>query len=209
MKEYKLLNRVLPGKENKQKREILRHAADCFREYGIAATSIEMIKEKSKFSVGSIYHHFKNKEAIIAQLVLAAVEDLYNYRQLYLLDAKNFEECIYALVLSYLDWVEDHPHFAYLMLSEKLEVHAGEYCEILEEKRAFSRQRIVDWLLLPENKTGLNDDVPYDLYSSFINGIPEHYCKYWFLERVKGNPKMYKKQIALAVWGVFKSFRME
>lgn len=162
MKEYKLLNRVLPGKENKQKREILRHAADCFHEYGIAATSIEMIKEKSKFSVGSIYHHFKNKESIIAQLVLASVEDLYNYRQLYLLDAKNFEECIYALVLSYLDWVEDHPHFAYLMLSEKLEVHAGEYCEILEEKRAFSRQRIVDWLLLPENKAGLNDEVPHD-----------------------------------------------
>lgn len=165
-----------------------------------------MIKEKSKFSVGSIYHHFKNKEDLVAQLVLAAVEDLNNYRQLYLMDAKNFEECIYALVLSYLDWVEDHPHFAYLMLSEKLEVYAGEYCEMLNEKRAISRQRIIDWLLLPENKGGLNEDISADLYSSFINGIPEHYCKYWFLGRVKENPKFHKKKIALAVWSVFKSF---
>lgn len=125
MKKLKLLNRVYPGSKNQTKRMILRHAAQCFNEYGVEATSMEMIRERTKLSIGGIYHHFKTKEAITAALVFAAIDDLFSYRQQYLLDARKFEECIYALVLSYLDWMDEHPNFAKIMLAEKFAVYTG------------------------------------------------------------------------------------
>jgi len=48
--------------------QILLDALDCFLEQGIETTSIEMIRAKSESSVGAIYHHFKNKEGIVAAL---------------------------------------------------------------------------------------------------------------------------------------------
>lgn len=209
MKELKLLNRVYPGKENQTKRMILRHAATCFDEYGIEKTSIDMIKKRTQLSIGGIYHHFKTKEAIIAALVLAAIDDLFNYRQRYLLDAKSFEECIYALVLSYLDWVDEHPRFAKIMLSEKFDVHVGEFKSDLIQRKINNRKKIFNWVVLPENQSGLNKDLPAELYSSFINGIPEHYCKYWLLDRVGHSPKYYRKEIARSVWQVVSSFTKE
>lgn len=135
MKELKLLNRIYPGKENQTKRLVLKHAIECFYQYGVDATSIDMIKAKSNLSIGGIYHHFKNKEAIIAALVLAAIDDLFSYRQRYLLSAKSFEECIYALVLGYLDWMDEHPGFAKIMLAEKFDIYAGEFKKDIAQKK--------------------------------------------------------------------------
>lgn len=207
MKELELLNRIYPGKENQTKRTILKDAVDCFYIYGVDATSIDMIREKSKLSIGGIYHHFKTKEAIIVALVLAAIDDLFTYRQRYLLNAKNFEECIYALVLAYLDWMEEHPSFAKIMLAEKFDVYTGEFKKDLAQRKIDNRKKLLNWIVLPEFQSDLNKDLPAELYSSFINGIPEHYCKYWLLDRVGSSPKKYRKEIAKSVWIVISSYK--
>ena len=62
-----LLERLYPGRRAFKTTNIIR----CFRlflEQGIETTSIEMIRAKSESSVGAIYHHFKNKEGIVAVL---------------------------------------------------------------------------------------------------------------------------------------------
>lgn len=209
MKNLKILSRIYPGKENQTKRLILKNALQCFDKYGVEKTSMEMICEKTKLSIGGVYYHFNTKEAIAASLVLISIDDLFNYRQRYLLDAKNFEECIYALVLSYIDWVDEHPQFAKIMLSEKFDICLGEYkCEVVKRKLN-NRKKLVEWLRLPEFKSNANTDIPLDLYSSFINGIPEHYCKYWLLERVSKSPKHYRKEIARSVWRIIESYQEE
>lgn len=63
-----LLERLYPGRRAALKRQILLDALGCFLEQGIETTSIEMIRAKSESSVGAIYHHFKNKEGIVAAL---------------------------------------------------------------------------------------------------------------------------------------------
>ena len=205
MKDLILLNRVYPGKSNQVKRVILKHAVSCFYKYGIEATNIEMIKDRAKISVGTIYYHFKNKEGIVAHLVLAAIEDLFVYRQRYLLDAQNFQESIYALVLSYVDWVDEHPNFAQIMFSGKFDVYTSDYKNELNNKKLINRKKILDWFDLPENYYKTND-IPFDLFSSLINGPTEHYCKYWLLGRVEKSPKYFRKELAHATWISIKQY---
>lgn len=208
MKKQKILSRVYPGKENQTKRLILKNAVQCFGEYGVENTSMEMICEKTKLSIGGLYYHFKTKEALVASLVLISIDDLFGYRQRYLLDAKNFEECIYAFVISYIDWVDEYPEFAKIMLSEKFDVQVGEYKNELIQRKLDNRKKLMDWLMLPEFQDNANKDIPIELYSSFINGIPEHYCKYWLLGRVSRRPKYYRKEIARSVWRIINDYQI-
>lgn len=205
MKELELLNRVYPKENDQIKRSILSNAICCFHEQGIDSTTIDMIKIRSGLSVGTIYYHFKNKEGIIAHLVFAALEDLFKWPQRYLLDAKSFQECIYALVLSYADWVDTHPQFAQILLSGKFNVYMGEHAEELMYRKVTYRKKLLEWMQLPEYKYNL-DHIPLDLLSSLVNGTTEHYCKYWLLNRVKRSPKQYRRELAHATWLIIKQY---
>mgnify|MGYP006202907829 CR=1 FL=1 len=66
-----LLERSYPGRRAELKRDIFRKALRLFNEQGIEATTIEMIRDRSGASIGSLYHHFGNKERIIGALYLA------------------------------------------------------------------------------------------------------------------------------------------
>lgn len=199
MKDLVLLNRVYPGKKNQVKRLILKHAVCCFYEFGIEASNLEMIKERANVSIGTIYYHFKSKEGLVAQLVLTAVNDIFNYRKNYLLDAKSFEECVYALVIGYIDWVEDHPKFAQIMFAGKFDVHTSLYQNDLNKSKSENRKKLQEWFELPEFQHDFNG-VPLDIISSLINGPVEHYCRYWLLNRVKNSPKKFKKELAQSAW---------
>lgn len=205
MKDLNLLNRVYPNKSDQTKRIILKHAVCCFYEKGLESTTIEMIRIRSNLSIGTIYYHFKTKEGIIAHLVFAAIDDLFNWRQRYLLDARSFQECVYAFVLSYADWVDSHPNFAQILLSGKFDVHTGEYTDQLKKRKLDNRKIVHDWLSMPEYKYDI-ENIPQDLISSLINGITEHYSKYWLLDRVKLSPKHYRKELAHATWIVIKEY---
>lgn len=56
-----------------RKDEILQAALACFSEHGVDATTIEMIRDRSGASIGSLYHHFGNKERIHGELYLAGI----------------------------------------------------------------------------------------------------------------------------------------
>ena len=67
--------RVEPGPRKEHKRLILSCALACFNELGIQATTVETIRERANSSIGSIYHHFGNKDGLIAALFFAALDD--------------------------------------------------------------------------------------------------------------------------------------
>lgn len=51
-------------------------ASDCFAEQGFHCTSMATIASRSGLSIGSLYHFFENKEAIIEAIVKSQVERL-------------------------------------------------------------------------------------------------------------------------------------
>jgi AcrR family transcriptional regulator len=52
----------------KKKRQIYRKAMELFSEYGYKNTTMKDISEETGISIGSIYHHYRNKEAILFEL---------------------------------------------------------------------------------------------------------------------------------------------
>ncbi len=56
--------------------QILKAAADCFREHGFHGASVAQISKTARMSPGHIYHYFDNKEAIIASIVAEDVEQV-------------------------------------------------------------------------------------------------------------------------------------
>jgi AcrR family transcriptional regulator len=85
---------------------ILAAALEVFTEKGYAATTIADVRERSGASVGSIYHHFGDKEGIAAALY---VECLHDYQEAFL-DAfageRSAERGVKAMVRQHLRWVE-------------------------------------------------------------------------------------------------------
>ena len=88
-----------------RKQEILQAAIACFNELGIEATSIDAIRTRSGASVGSIYHHFGNKEGIVAYLFLNGLDDYWQRLLAALQQAADAEAGVRAMVSCYVEWV--------------------------------------------------------------------------------------------------------
>jgi AcrR family transcriptional regulator len=81
-----------------RKREILDAALRGFAEKGLAGTTVEEVRRRSGASVGSIYHHFGDKEGIAAALYVASLQDYQRGLQELLADGSGPEQTIRALV---------------------------------------------------------------------------------------------------------------
>ncbi len=130
-----LLERLYPGRRAALKRQILLDALDCFLEHGIEATSIEMIRAKSETSVGAVYHHFKNKEGIVAALFFSALDDQTALRDEYLKQVKTLQEVVFGLIHSYVDWVSEQPEFAKFLITAHFNIMQGEEQQQLAQKK--------------------------------------------------------------------------
>ena len=194
-----LLERLYPGRRAVLKRQILLDALSCFLENGIETTSIEMIRSKSDSSVGAIYHHFKNKEGIVATLFFAALDDQAALRDEYLEGTKSFQEVLYAFIHSYVDWVSGQPDFAKFLISARFSVMQGEDQERLVQKNKLRNQKIFSEISNYAEAEFLKS-IPHELLLSLVIGSTENYCRAWLSQRVKSDPKVYKDILAKAAW---------
>lgn len=194
-----LLGRLYPGRRAALKRQILLDALSCFLENGIETTSIEMIRSKSDSSVGAIYHHFKNKEGIVATLFFAALDDQAALRDNYLESTKSLKEVLYAFIHSYVDWVSEQPELAKFLISARFSVMQGEDQEHLVQKNKLRNQKIFSEISKYADSKFLKT-IPHELLLSLVIGSTENYCRAWLSQRVTSNPKVYKDILAKAAW---------
>lgn len=194
-----LLERLYPGRRATLKRQILLDALSCFLENGIETTSIEMIRSKSDSSVGAIYHHFKNKEGIVATLFFAALDDQAALRDNYLETTKSLQDVLYAFIHSYVDWVSEQSEFAKFLISARFSVMQGEDQERLIQKNKLRNQKIFN-AISNYAEAGFLTSIPHELLLSLVIGSTENYCRAWLSQRVTSNPKVYKDILAKAAW---------
>ncbi|MDF1668394.1 MAG: TetR/AcrR family transcriptional regulator [Roseovarius sp.] len=64
------------GKAKKTRAEILRAAARVLRDNGYKATTLRQIAEEADMKAGSVYYHFKSKDAIVDEVLNAGLSDL-------------------------------------------------------------------------------------------------------------------------------------
>lgn len=199
MEPVDLLERCYPGRRAESKRQILRCALELFNEQGVEATTIDLIRAQSQMSVGAIYHHFGNKEGVVAALFMAALEDQARLRDAYLAEAESTRDWVRALVFSYLDWVDQQPDWARFQYQARRSVAQGAFSDQLREANRQRANQLKTWYGDPVQRDALRD-LPLELVLSLIVGPAENYCRAWLAERVKQSPVFYRGQFADAAW---------
>lgn len=101
---------------NRRRQAILDAALECFSAVGYDQTTLADIRARAGASTGSIYHHFGSKEQIARNLYLDALRATQDNGMAALLRTRTGRTGIYALVHSYLDWVEANPDRARFLL---------------------------------------------------------------------------------------------
>lgn len=194
-----LLERCYPGRRAESKRLILRCALALFNEQGIEATTIDLIRAESKMSVGAIYHHFENKEGLVAALYMAALNDQGRLRDGYISAAESTEQLVHALVHSYVDWVVGQPEWARFQYQARYAVAKSAFSDQLSQANHARNSKLKEWFEDPIHREAMQN-LPLDLVPSLIIGSAESYCRAWLSGRVKRSPDEYREQLAEAAW---------
>ncbi len=199
MEPVDLLERCYPGRRAESKRHILRCALALFNQQGIEATTIDIIRAESQMSVGAIYHHFDNKEGLVAALYMTALDDQARLRDSYLSAVTSTREWVQALVFSYVDWVVSQPDWARFQYQARFAVARSSFNERLAEANAARNAALKQWFSDPAHQQDLQD-LPFELIPSLIIGSAESYCRAWLSARVKRSPELYRQHLAEAAW---------
>ena len=102
------MSRARGSQGERTRTRVVRAAAKLFARGGAEAVTIAAVAEASKTSVGSLYHHFGDKQGILAAVF---ADQLQGYREQLAaaLRAPTGEGLLTALVTTHLRWVEDQP----------------------------------------------------------------------------------------------------
>lgn len=116
---------------------ILEAALRCFSQRGVGATTIADIRGASGASVGSIYHHFGDKDGIAGRVY---VEVLRRYHDSYLAAlrrCRSGEDAVKTTVRHYVAWVLAHPDAARMLIEAR---HSPQVVAAEAEIRAGTRE---------------------------------------------------------------------
>ena len=102
-----------------RRKEIIQAALACFTERGFSETSLADIRRRSKASTGSIYHHFKSKEQLAAQVYLEGIHDYQAGFLATLEQQQRARSGIVAVIEYHLRWVEGHPDWARFLFQKR------------------------------------------------------------------------------------------
>jgi AcrR family transcriptional regulator len=122
---------------------ILQAAERLFREKGMQQTTIDEIAELADVSVGSVYFHFKSKEA----LYLALVEQALDVNEAYMRRARDSELSPFDRVLAageaYLRFHLEHPGAFRMIALRVLEPSPGAELAAIEDRIADRVEKLV------------------------------------------------------------------
>ena len=179
--------------------KLLDSAIACFDAHGLSGMTIEQIRRHANSSVGSMYHHFGNREGLIAALFLQLLDDQMAWSRAEIDAATTPRQTVRALIHGYLDWVTHHPVEARFMYAARSEVATSSSAGSLKEK---NKQRFGP--LLAVLKAGVESgdirSLPRETFASLLVGPSENYCRAWLSDRVSDAPVDHTDVFVEAAW---------
>ncbi len=195
MKRINSRNRGTPSR----KKLIIETALACFSELGLDRTNMEDIRKRSGASTGSIYHHFKSKEQLAAEVYL---EGIRRYQEGFLLAIEgkaDAREGIKAVVCYHLTWVQDHPDWArFLFQQRRAEFMAGTEDQFTRINADFLGRASL-WFGT-HIRAGTFRRLPTDIYVAFLLGPCQEYTRMYLSGHARAKPDEIADELAEAVW---------
>lgn len=182
-----------------RRRAILDAAAECYHAGGLEAVTIEAVAARSGASVGSIYHHFGNKNAVLRGLFLAALEPYRQEMQTVLGRARSAEDLVKGPVRHYLQWVAANPHQARLINTIRHALRdTPEDTELKADRHAFYAP--LKELFASGVSQGQVRDLPFPLVVVIIMGPANELARQWLREPGEEDLAQYADVLADAAW---------
>src|SRR3990170_235739 len=113
-----MTNQTVGRERRMQREEILAAAAQIFRDKGYHATSMQDIAEAVHLQKGSLYHHIRSKEEILASLLDRALDLLILSMQEVMASPLSVEQKLRSAMRMYADNIAVHSDLAAVLLLE-------------------------------------------------------------------------------------------
>ena len=196
---HALIEQAHPGPRGLAKRAVLGAALSSFNRKGLEATGIEDLKQGSGLSVGTLYHHFKNKEGVVAELFFLAFDDQSRAIAQALELAQDARSQVHALVRAYLRWASAQPDMARLLLLARDAVAKGPHALALQQ-RLQARYEPIDERLSAAMRAGEIPSLPEDIVPALVLGPAESYCRGWLSGQRPQPPTRFEAEFAASAW---------
>ncbi len=184
---------------------ILTAALDLFVEQGYFNTNVPDISKKSKCSVGSIYHHFLNKEEIASSLYFDGINQFREALSLSINDSDNLEKNIRSMVKTFLMFAETHPTLSqYLWLARHNEFLTGKVGVPTTVGFDLLGRKLTKAIKGAIRKKEISA-VRADILWTIVFGVPLSYVRDWLDGHTSGTPSQAADILGSACWGALQS----
>lgn len=158
---------------------ILDAALASFVARGVAATTIEQVRAAAGVSIGSLYHHFGDRQGLVAALREALLRD---YQAGFVATLEEEDEAaagIAATVRYHVTWCTTHADAARFLLLEAPQGRRGGAAEAgLEEANQAFFRRVLAWLR-PHIRYGAVRRLDLDTAYALWLGPAQERCRLW------------------------------
>jgi AcrR family transcriptional regulator len=172
----------------RSRREAILDAALAeFTKHGVAGTSIDDIRRRSGASIGSIYHHFGEKDGIAGALYLDGLRDYQQGFVAAISAAPSTQDGIKRGVHYHLHWVADHRELAQFLLLGR---DAGTVAATARPLRALNRRffgAVEEWTA-PRVRAGELRPLGIELLCALWIGPSQELARYWLAGRGRVSP---------------------
>jgi AcrR family transcriptional regulator len=192
-------DRAMMARTPARRAAILDAALVEFTAHGVAGASIGDIRRRSGASVGSIYHHFGDKDGIAGALYL---EGLGEYQQGFVavLDAAGTaQDGIEGGVRHHVGWIEEHRELArFLLLGRDARVVVATEKPLREMNRRFFAQ-VTAWTE-PRVADGELRALEPELLTALWIGPSQELARHWLAGRTRTSLTHSADVLAEAAW---------
>lgn len=181
-----------------RKSAILTAALAVFSEHGIEAATIDDIRQRSGASVGSIYHHFGNKEGLAAALFAQGLDDYWTRLIAAIAAAPDARLAIHAMLDTHVGWIVAKPDLARFLFARRQAVSQAHEDSI----RQLTNQRFKQLfeLFKPWFQQGLFRRLPSELYAPLLLGPAQELSRHWLGGRLAFDPRQAIEELSGAAW---------
>jgi AcrR family transcriptional regulator len=188
-----------------RRQSILDAALACVTDHGIDGCTVEMIRDRSGASIGSLYHHFASKEGLLAALYLAGIQNYADQAARALAQATSAEQLLKTVVQSYLRWVWANPDWARFLLHSRGRVEAGgELKEALRDANQRNWQDFAQRLADMPGPARLKQ-MPDECLRVILLGPSHELARRWLAGRLEGSLAAYETYLCEAAWQSLKN----
>ena len=179
--------------------QILAAALVEFTAHGVAGASMEDIRRRSGASIGSIYHHFGDKEGIAAALYLEGLGDYQNGFVVALETGRSARDGVERGVHFHLRWIREHRELArFLLLGRDARIVIATERPLKERNRKFFAA--VERWMAPGVQSGEVRALSTELLTALWIGPSQELARHWLAGRSKTSLTDAAPVLAEAAW---------